>query len=76
MFRITLLPRAIRRELLRLDASEPTLQNLGYGLAVLRRDIGGTFSWQGRAHEILERLRARPDGTGADAVVSAFPPRE
>jgi hypothetical protein len=69
---ITLLPRAIRRELSRIGASDVVLQNLGDGYAVLRRDDGEPFMWQGKARAILDRLRLLPDGGGSEAVISEF----
>lgn len=74
--RIVLLPRAIRHELERLDARELTLENLGDGYAALRRDTGEPFRRQGRARDILDLLRAMPDGAGPDAVVSALEARD
>jgi hypothetical protein len=69
--RIVLLPRAIRRELVRLEAPDLRLRNLGYGRAVLVRE-DGSFRLPGRARDILDRLQALPDGAGSDAVVAAF----
>ena len=75
-FAITLLPRAIRRELVRVEAEGITVQNLGDGLAVLHGSRSGApFRWQGWAREILNRLQELPDAAGPDAVISAFPPR-
>jgi hypothetical protein len=70
---IVLLPRAIRRELARVGASDLSLENLGDGYALLRGDVGGElFRWQGKARVALDRLRRLPDGAGAEAIVSEF----
>lgn len=69
---ITLLPRAIRRELTRIGATDIVLQNLGDGYAALRRDDGDSFRWQGKARVILDRLRLVSDGAGSGAVISDF----
>jgi hypothetical protein len=71
--KITLLPRAIRRELVRVGADALRVRNLGYGLAALegtRPDA--PFRWQGRARVILDRLETLPDGAGSQAVIAAF----
>ena len=69
---ITLLPRAIRRELARIGASDVVLRNLGDGYVVLVRDGGERFESQGKARVILDRLRLLPDGAGSEAVISEF----
>lgn len=69
---ITLLPRAIRRELARIGSTDIVLENLGDGYAMLRRDGGEPFRWQGKARVILDRLRQVPDEAGSDVVISQF----
>jgi hypothetical protein len=69
---LTLVPRAIRRELARIGATDVVLQNLGDGYAMLRRDSGEPFKWQGKARVILDRLRLLPDEAGSEAVIAEF----
>jgi hypothetical protein len=70
---IVLLPRAIRREVARVGASDLSLQNLGDGYARLRGEVGGeSFRSQGKARVALDRLRRLPDGAGAEAIASEF----
>jgi hypothetical protein len=66
---------AAARDSARARATRCVGVDVGFGFAVLRRETGEPFRWQGRAHEILERLRALPDGADADAVIAAFLPK-
>lgn len=69
--RITLMPRAIRRELARLDAGDVRYRNLGDGYGLLEVDPGGSRRPR-KSREILDRLQALPDGAGSAAVRGAF----
>ena len=69
---VTLLPRAIRREFARISATDLVLENLGDGYALLKGEPAESLRWQGKAREILDRLRGLPTGAGSDAVIAAF----
>ncbi len=71
--RVTLLPRAVRAELQRVGADGWRVENLSDGYARLESPAG--LRWQGRAREILDRLRTLADGAGPDAVANAFADR-
>jgi hypothetical protein len=69
--RVTLMPRAIRRELARLDAGDVRYRNLGDGYGLLEPGPDGSDRPR-KSREILDRLQALPDGAGSAALWSAF----
>lgn len=66
-FSITLLPRAIRAELGRLDADGVEVRNLGYGRIRVRVLPDGGWVVCG-ASDVLKRLKALPDRAGTPRV--------